>query len=154
MSDFLPLNGTDHIEIYVGNAKQSAHYFKTAFGFQDLAYAGLETGLKDRTSYVLKQDKIILVLTSPLTSTSPINDHLVKHGDGVKNCALWVDDATKSWHETTSRGAVSAFEPYTLTDEQPTAIPYTFLWSAKTTEVPSCRALCRSSGRFSPRTAD
>jgi 4-hydroxyphenylpyruvate dioxygenase len=117
MSDFLPLNGTDHIEIYVGNAKQSAHYFKTAFGFQDLAYAGLETGLKDRTSYVLRQDKIILVLTSPLTSTSPINDHLVKHGDGVKNCALWVDDATKSWHETTSRGAVSAFEPYTLTDE-------------------------------------
>ena len=84
MSDFLPLNGTDHIEIYVGNAKQSAHYFKTAFGFQDLAYAGLETGLKDRTSYVLRQDKIILVLTSPLTSTSPVNDHLVKHGDGVK----------------------------------------------------------------------
>ncbi|MEY3927961.1 MAG: 4-hydroxyphenylpyruvate dioxygenase, partial [Bacteroidota bacterium] len=87
MSDFLPLNGTDHVELYVGNAKQSAHYFKTAFGFQDLAYAGLETGLKDRTSYVLKQDKIVLVLTSPLTASSPINDHLVKHGDGVKNVA-------------------------------------------------------------------
>jgi 4-hydroxyphenylpyruvate dioxygenase len=117
MSDFLPLNGTDHVELYVGNAKQSAHYFKTAFGFQDLAYAGLETGLKDRTSYVLKQDKIVLVLTSALTASSPINDHLVTHGDGVKNVALWVDDATKSWHETTSRGAESAFEPYTLTDE-------------------------------------
>jgi 4-hydroxyphenylpyruvate dioxygenase len=117
MSDFLPLNGTDHVELYVGNAKQSAHYFKTAFGFQDLAYAGLETGLKDRTSYVLKQDKIVLVLTSPLTASSPINDHLVKHGDGVKNVALWVDDAAKSWKETTSRGAESAFEPYTLTDD-------------------------------------
>jgi 4-hydroxyphenylpyruvate dioxygenase len=117
MSDFLPLNGTDHVELYVGNAKQSAHYFKTAFGFQDLAYAGLETGLKDRTSYVLKQDKIVLVLTSPLTASSPINDHLVKHGDGVKNVALWVDDAAKSWRETTSRGAESAFEPTTLTDE-------------------------------------
>ncbi|MEY4461455.1 MAG: hypothetical protein RL429_1444 [Bacteroidota bacterium] len=117
MSDFLPLNGTDHVELYVGNAKQSAHYFKTAFGFQDLAYAGLETGLKDRTSYVLKQDKIVLVLTSPLTASSPINDHLVKHGDGVKNVALWVDDAAKSWKETTSRGAESAFEPTTLTDE-------------------------------------
>jgi len=117
MSDFLPLNGTDHVELYVGNAKQSAHYFKTAFGFQDLAYAGLETGLKDRTSYVLKQDKIVLVLTSALTASSPINDHLVKHGDGVKNVALWVDDAAKSWNETTSRGAESAFEPYTLTDD-------------------------------------
>jgi 4-hydroxyphenylpyruvate dioxygenase len=117
MSDFLPLNGTDHVELYVGNAKQSAHYFKTAFGFQDLAYAGLETGLKDRTSYVLKQDKIVLVLTSPLTASSPINDHLVKHGDGVKNVALWVDDAAKSWKETTSRGAESAFEPTTLTDD-------------------------------------
>jgi 4-hydroxyphenylpyruvate dioxygenase len=101
----------------VGNAKQSAHYFKTAFGFQDLAYAGLETGLKDRTSYVLKQDKIVLVLTSALTASSPVNDHLVKHGDGVKNVALWVDDAAKSWKETTSRGAESAFEPYTLTDD-------------------------------------
>jgi len=117
MSDFLPLNGTDHVELYVGNAKQSAHYFKTAFGFQDLAYAGLETGLKDRTSYVLKQDKIVLVLTSALTASSPINDHLVKHGDGVKNVALWVDDAAQSWRETTSRGAESAFEPTTLTDE-------------------------------------
>ncbi len=115
--DFLPLNGTDHVEFYVGNAKQSAHFFKTAFGFQDYAYAGLETGSKDRTSYVLKQDKILLVLTSPLTADNPINDHLVLHGDGVKHVAIWVDDATKSWETTTSRGAESAFAPYSLTDE-------------------------------------
>jgi 4-hydroxyphenylpyruvate dioxygenase len=114
--DFLPLNGTDHVEFYVGNAKQSAHFFKTAFGFQDYAYAGLETGAKDRTSYVLKQDKIILVLTSPLTADSPINAHIVQHGDGVKNVAIWVDDATKSWETTTARGAESAFTPYTLQD--------------------------------------
>ena len=114
--DFLPLNGTDHVEFYVGNAKQSAHFFKTAFGFQDHAYAGLETGMKDRTSYVLKQDKILLVLTSPLTAESPINDHIVLHGDGVKNVAIWVDDATKSWETTTSRGAESAFDPYTKED--------------------------------------
>ncbi len=115
--DYLPLNGTDYIEFYVGNAKQSAHYFKTAFGFQDFAYAGLETGLKDRTSYVLKQDKIILVLTSSLLAKSEINDHLVKHGDGVKNMAIWVDDATESWKKTTDRGAKSAFEPYTIKDD-------------------------------------
>src|SRR5210317_946783 len=80
--DFLPLLGTDYIELYVGNAKQAAHYYKTAFGFQSLAYAGLETGIKDRVSYVLVQDKIRLVLTTPLNSSSPINEHLVKHGDG------------------------------------------------------------------------
>ncbi|MEK9829264.1 MAG: 4-hydroxyphenylpyruvate dioxygenase [Schleiferiaceae bacterium] len=114
--DFLPLNGTDHVEFYVGNAKQAAHFYKTAFGFQDYAYAGLETGVKDRTSYVLKQDKILLVLTSPLTPDSPINDHIVQHGDGVKNVAIWVDDATKSWETTTERGAASAFEPYVLED--------------------------------------
>lgn len=109
--DFLPLLGTDYVEFYVGNAKQAAHYYKTAFGFQSYAYAGLETGMKDRTSYVLTQDKIKLVLTSPLTADSPINEHLRKHGDGVKVVALWVDDATKSWEETTKRGAVSYMEP-------------------------------------------
>jgi 4-hydroxyphenylpyruvate dioxygenase len=109
--DFLPLLGTDYVEFYVGNAKQAAHYYKTAFGFQSYAYAGLETGMKDRTSYVLTQDKIKLVLTSPLTADSPINEHLRKHGDGVKVVALWVDDATKSWEETTNRGAVSYMEP-------------------------------------------
>lgn len=109
--DFLPLNGTDYVELYVGNAKQAAHFYKTALGFQSEAYAGLETGLKDRVSYVLKQDKIRLVLTTPLTDDSPINEHLRKHGDGVKVIALWVDDATKSWEETTSRGAKSFMEP-------------------------------------------
>ncbi|MDX5446745.1 MAG: 4-hydroxyphenylpyruvate dioxygenase [Bacteroidota bacterium] len=115
--DFLPLNGTDYVELYVGNAKQSAHFYKTAFGFQSVAYAGLETGLKDRASYVLRQGKITLILTSPLTSDSPINEHLRKHGDGVKNVALWVDDATKSFEETVKRGAEPAFEPYTMEDD-------------------------------------
>jgi 4-hydroxyphenylpyruvate dioxygenase len=109
--DFLPLLGTDYVEFYVGNAKQAAHYYKTAFGYQSFAYAGLETGLKDRVSYVLKQDKIKLVLTTALKSDSPIGEHVKKHGDGVKIIALWVEDATKSWEETTKRGAVSFMEP-------------------------------------------
>jgi len=115
--DFLPLLGTDYVEFYVGNAKQSAHFYKTAFGFQSHAYAGLETGLKDRVSYVLKQDKIRLVLTTALTSQSPIGEHVKKHGDGVKVIALWVEDAKKSWEETTSRGAVSFMEPTLEKDE-------------------------------------
>ena len=98
--DFLPLLGTDYIEFYVGNAKQAAHFYKTAFGFQSLAYAGLETGLKDRVSYVLKQDKIRIVLTTALNSKSPIGEHVKKHGDGVKVIALWVDDAKKAYEET------------------------------------------------------
>ena len=109
--DFLPLNGTDYIEFYVGNAKQAAHFYKTAFGFQSLAFKGLETGCRDYTSYVLAQNKIRIVLTTPLNSKSPINDHLRKHGDGVKVVALWVDDATKSYNETISRGARSFMEP-------------------------------------------
>jgi len=117
--DFLPLLGTDYVELYVGNAKQAAHFYKTAFGFQSLAYAGLETGLKDRTSYVLVQDKIRLVLTTPMpgTDNQEIFDHLAKHGDGVKVIALWVDDATRSWEETTKRGAKSYFEPRKESDE-------------------------------------
>jgi len=115
--DFLPLLGTDYVEFYVGNAKQSAHYYKTAFGYQSLAYAGLETGVKDRTSYVLKQDKIRLVLTTPLNPESPINQHIVKHGDGVKVIALWVEDATKSFEETTKRGAKPFMEPTIEKDE-------------------------------------
>lgn len=115
--DFLPLLGTDYVEFYVGNAKQSAHYYKTAFGFQSHAYAGLETGLKDRVSYVLKQDKIRLVLTTALKSDSPIGEHVKKHGDGVKVIALWVDDAQKSWEETTKRGAKSYMEPTIEKDE-------------------------------------
>jgi len=115
--DFLPLLGTDYVEFYVGNAKQAAHFYKTAFGFQSYAYAGLETGMKDRVSYVLKQDKIRLVLTTALTSSSPIGEHVKKHGDGVKVIALWVDDARKSWEETTKRGAKSYQEPSVLSDE-------------------------------------
>ena len=115
--DFLPLLGTDYVEFYVGNAKQSAHYYKTAFGYQSLAYSGLETGVKDRASYVLKQDKIRLVLTTPLNPDSPINQHIVKHGDGVKVVALWVEDATKSFEETTKRGARPFMEPTVEKDE-------------------------------------
>jgi len=115
--DFLPLLGTDYVEFYVGNAKQAAHFYKTAFGFQSFAYRGLETGAKDSVSYVLKQDKIRLVLTTPLSSKSPINEHIVKHGDGVKVVALWVDDATKSFEETTKRGAKPYMEPTVEKDE-------------------------------------
>jgi 4-hydroxyphenylpyruvate dioxygenase len=115
--DFLPLLGTDYVELYVGNAKQSAHFYKTAFGFQSEAYAGLETGVKDHVSYVLKQDKIRLVLTTPLTEGGPINEHINKHGDGVKVVALWVEDATKAWEETTKRGAKSFMEPTAEEDD-------------------------------------
>lgn len=115
--DFLPLMGTDYVEFYVGNAKQAAHFYKTAFGFQSLAYAGLETGVRDRASYVLKQDKIRLVLTTALTSDSVIGEHVKKHGDGVKIIALWVEDARKSFEETTKRGAKVYMEPVVEKDE-------------------------------------
>ena len=115
--DFLPLLGTDYIELYVGNAKQAAHFYKTAFGFQSFAYKGLETGSRDSVSYVLKQDKIRLVLTTPLNSKSIINEHIVKHGDGVKVVALWVEDAKKAYEETTNRGAKSYMEPLVEQDE-------------------------------------
>lgn len=115
--DFLPINGTDYIEFYVGNAKQAAHYYKTAFGFQSLAYAGPETGVRDRASYVLQQGKIKLVLTSGLKSDSYISEHAKKHGDGVKILALWVDDAYDAYEQTVKRGAKSYLEPQTITDE-------------------------------------
>jgi len=115
--DFLPLKGTDFIELYVGNAKQAAHFYKTAFGFQNLAYAGPETGVKDRASYVLIQNKIRLVLTTPLFPEHPISEQLTKHGDGVKIIALWVDDAYDAHLQTTSRGAESYMDPQTLEDE-------------------------------------
>jgi 4-hydroxyphenylpyruvate dioxygenase len=116
-TDFLPLNGTDYVEFYVGNAKQAAHFYKTAFGFQSLAYAGPETGVRDRASYVLKQDKIRLVLTSPLHSDHPIAEHLKKHGDGVKVLALWVNDAYDAFEQTIARGAEAYQQPQTLKDE-------------------------------------
>lgn len=115
--DFLPLLGTDHVEFIVGNAKQAAYFYQTAFGFQLEAYAGPETGLRDRASYVIRQNKIRLVLTTPLHPTGSMAEHLATHGDGVKVLALWVDDARKSFEETTKRGAVAAQEPLVLTDE-------------------------------------
>jgi 4-hydroxyphenylpyruvate dioxygenase len=116
-ADFLPILGTDHVEFIVGNAKQSAFYYMTAWGFQPHAYKGLETGSKDSVSYVLKQNKIILVLTTPLRPGGVLNKHLNDHGDGVKTIALWVEDAKKSWEETTKRGAKSAFEPEVRKDD-------------------------------------
>lgn len=115
--DFLPLLGTDYIEFYVGNAKQAAHFYKTAFGFQSLAYKGLETGSKESVSYVVKQDKIKLVLTTALNSQSEIGEHVKKHGDGVKIIALWVEDSKKSYDETIKRGAKSYLNPTIEKDE-------------------------------------
>lgn len=115
--DFLPINGTDHIELYVGNAKQSAAFYQYAFGFELIAYAGPETGVRDRASYVLKQNKIRLILTSSLKQDSEIAEHVKKHGDGVKVLALWVDDARKSFKETTKRGASPVQEPQILKDD-------------------------------------
>ena len=115
--DFLPLEGTDYVEFYVGNAKQAAHYYMTAFGFQPLAYAGPETGMKDRASYAVRQHKLTFVLTTPLRPGNPIADHIYKHGDGVRAISLRVDDAEKAWKETTIRGARSFMEPQKMTDE-------------------------------------
>jgi 4-hydroxyphenylpyruvate dioxygenase len=116
-TDFLPLEGTDYVEFYVGNAKQAAHFYKTAFGFQSLAYAGPETGQMDRASYVIRQNKLTFVLTTPLRPGNPIADHIYEHGDGVKYLALRVPDATSAWEETTKRGGKSYLEPRHLTDE-------------------------------------
>lgn len=116
-TDFLPLEGTDYVEFYVGNAKQAAHYYMSAFGFQALAYAGPETGLKDRASYAVRQHKLTFVLTTPLKTGNAIADHLHKHGDGVKALSLRVPDATSAWYETTKRGAKSYMEPQQLKDE-------------------------------------
>lgn len=116
-TDFLPLNGTDHIEFYVGNAKQSAYYYQTAWGYELVGYSGPETGVRDRASYVLQQDKIRLVLTTSLVPHNDISEHHQKHGDGVKFLSLWVDDATKSFEETTKRGAKPFMEPTRFEDE-------------------------------------
>src|SRR5689334_23947111 len=116
-ADFLPLSGTDHIEFYVGNAKQAAHYYITAFGFQPLAYEGPETGTKNKASYAVRQNKLTFVLTTPLKPNTPIAEHVHKHGDGVKVLALLVDDAKKAWQETTTRGARSYIEPVELSDD-------------------------------------
>ena len=114
-TDFLPLNGTDHIEFFVGNAKQSAYYYQHAFGFQLIAYAGPETGVRDRASYVLQQGKVRFVLTTALHPNHEITNHVANHGDGVKVLALGVDDAEKSFYETMARGAKAHTEPQTVT---------------------------------------
>jgi 4-hydroxyphenylpyruvate dioxygenase len=116
LTDFLPLEGTDYVEFYVGNAKQAAHFYKTAFGFQSLAYAGPETGRKDVASYAVRQNKLTFVFTTPLRANNDIADHIYKHGDGVKVLALKVDDARKAWTETTQRGAASYQEPLVQSD--------------------------------------
>lgn len=115
--DFLPLEGTDYVEFYVGNAKQAAHYYMSAFGFQALAYAGPETGVKDRASYAVRQHRLTFVLTTPLRTGNAMADHVYRHGDGVKCLSLRVPDATAAWEETTKRGAKSYLEPQRLQDE-------------------------------------
>jgi 4-hydroxyphenylpyruvate dioxygenase len=117
-TDFLPLHGTDYVEFYVGNAKQAAHFYKTAFGFQSLAYAGPETGMMDKVSYVIRQNKLTFVLTTPLRTENPIADHIYKHGDGVKVLALKVDDAAKAFEETTARGGKPYLETTVLKDDE------------------------------------
>ena len=115
--DFLPINGTDYVGLYVGNAKQSSHYYRSAFGFSLVAYCGPETGVRDRASYVLQQDKVRLVLTTPLLPDHQITNHVKLHGDGVHDIALWVDEAGTSYRETTRRGAKGVMEPTTIRDE-------------------------------------
>ncbi len=117
VTDSFPINGMDYIEFYVGNAKQSSYFYRTAFGFQLIAYSGLETGSRDRASYVLQQGKIRFVLTTPLTSAHPLNAHLNMHGDGVRDLALWVDDAEFAYKETVRRGAKGIQEPTILQDQ-------------------------------------
>ncbi len=115
--DFLPLEGTDYIEFYVGNAKQAAHFYKTAFGFQSLAYAGPETGVKDRASYAVRQHQLTFVFTTSLKGDNEISAHVARHGDGVKMLALRVQDATEAWKQTTQRGGKSFIEPVRLNDD-------------------------------------
>ncbi|WP_298299909.1 4-hydroxyphenylpyruvate dioxygenase [Hydrotalea sp.] len=117
VQDFLPLEGTDYVEFYVGNAKQAAHYYKTAFGFQSAAYSGPETGNHDTASYVVQQNKLTFVLTTPLKSSHSIAQHIFKHGDGIKALSLRVPDATDAWQQTMQRGATSYMEPTILTDK-------------------------------------
>ncbi len=115
--DFLPINGTDHVEFYCGNAKQTAHFYRSAFGFKLVAYCGPETGVRDRSTYVLQQDKIRLLLTTGLHPDHPVCEHVKTHGDGVRDIALWVDDAESAYRETTTRGARGIMEPAVFHDE-------------------------------------
>ncbi len=116
--DFLPIHGTDHVEFYVGNAKQAAYFYRSAMGFTLKAYRGPETGTRDRVSYVLEQGKIRFVLTTPLSGSGAIAEHILRHGDGAKSVALWVEDAESAWKETTARGAKSVERPFVIEDEK------------------------------------
>jgi 4-hydroxyphenylpyruvate dioxygenase len=116
-ADFLPIHGTDHLEFYVGNAKQAAYFYRASMGFNLVAYRGPETGTRDRVSYVLEQNKIRFVLTTPLQPSSEIANHVLRHGDGVRSIALWVDNARSAWKETTARGAKSVQAPFTMQDK-------------------------------------
>ncbi|HEU4725975.1 MAG TPA: 4-hydroxyphenylpyruvate dioxygenase [Candidatus Eisenbacteria bacterium] len=118
--DFLKIRGTDHVEFYVGNAKQAAYYYAHAFGFAVVAYAGLETGVRDRASYVLQQGKVRFVLTAPLGPEGSVADHVHRHGDGVRDIALDVEDVDRAYEGTTKRGARSIAEPHDVTDEHGT----------------------------------
>jgi len=117
-ADFLPLKGIDHVEFWVGNAKQAAAYYRALWGFTPVAYAGLETGVRDRSSYVLVQNEIRFVFTAPLTDTGELAEHVRRHGDGVHDIAFAVDDVTSAWRETTARGARSAMDPTELPGEK------------------------------------
>jgi len=117
VEDFLPLKGTDHVEFYVGNARQAQYFYRAAFGMALVAYAGPETGRRDRVSYVLQQGKVRFVLTTALRTDSDVARHVNVHGDGVRSLALWVDDAREAWLATTSRGAKSVQEPTVTEDE-------------------------------------
>jgi 4-hydroxyphenylpyruvate dioxygenase len=122
VEDFLPLKGTDHVEFYVGNARQAAYFYRAAFGMSLVAYAGPETGQRDRASYLLQQGKVRFLLTTSLRSDSAIAEHVARHGDGVRAIALWVDDARQAWLETTARGATSVQEPTVTNDEHGTVV--------------------------------
>ncbi|HSU60640.1 MAG TPA: 4-hydroxyphenylpyruvate dioxygenase [Bryobacteraceae bacterium] len=115
-ADFLPIQGTDHLEFYVGNARQAAYFYRASFGFKLVAYRGPETGTRDRVSYVLEQNRICFVLTTPLGPSGEIANHILRHGDGVKSIALWIDDAASAWRETTARGAKSVQSPFIIED--------------------------------------
>jgi len=117
VADTFPINGTDYIEFYVGNAKQASHFYRTAFGFDLIAYRGPETGTRDRASYLLQQDKVRFILTTPIKAAGPIADHIHKHGDGVRDIALWVDDARLAFRLAVERGALPAMEPVRMEDE-------------------------------------
>src|SRR3954464_2949929 len=116
--DTFPINGTDYIEFYVGNAKQATHFYQSAFGFEMVGYRGPETGVRDRASFLLTQGKIRLVLTTPMSGAGTVAEHVRKHGDGVKDIALWVDDARDAHRLAVERGARSIREPEVLRDEQ------------------------------------